>query len=110
MIHSWFSQGELHQNFGSFVDHFTQELSRLAFFSFAGDKTLVEGIPKGDAAELLSGLVFLNGWPETGTDAPRPNPFCRIFLNGRAKHALDVADFAQFQKAFGSGLVVKWLA
>jgi hypothetical protein len=110
VIHPWFSQGELHQNFGSFVDTFTEELSRLAFFSFEGDKTFVEGIPREDAARLLSGLVFLNGWPAIGTDAPRPNPFCRIFLNGSAKHGLEVADLAQFKRAFGDGLLVKRLA
>jgi hypothetical protein len=110
VIHPWFSQGELHQNFASFVDRFTEELARLAFFSFAGDKTLAGGIPREKAAKLLSGLVFLNGWPETGTDAPRPNPFCRIFLNGGAKHGLTVDDFAQFKQAFGDGLVVTRLA
>jgi hypothetical protein len=110
VIHPWFSQGELHQNFATFVDWFTEELSRLAFHSFENDTTLVEGIPRAEAAKLLSGLVFLNGWPETGTDAPRPHPFCRIFLNGGAKRALKVSHFENFKKAFGDGVAIKRIA
>jgi hypothetical protein len=75
VIHPWFSQGELHQNFGGFVDQFTKELSTLAFQSFETDTTLVEGMPRAEAAKLLSGLVFLDGWPATGTDAPQPVHF-----------------------------------
>jgi hypothetical protein len=61
-------------------------------------------------ARLLSGLVFLNGCPAIGTDAPRPQPLCRIFLNGGAKQPLQVADFEAFQKAFRGGVVVTQLA
>ncbi|KJC60073.1 hypothetical protein UP10_15510 [Bradyrhizobium sp. LTSPM299] len=107
VIHSWFSQGELHQNFGGFVDAFTKELSRLAFESFANDQTQLLGMSHADLTRLLSGLVFLNGWPAAGTDAPRPNPFCRIYLNGHAKHKLRVSHFAKFKEAFGDGLVVE---
>jgi hypothetical protein len=62
---------------------------------------------RAELARLLSGLVFLNGWPPKGTDAPRPKPFCRILLNGEAKHKLAVSQFAEFKKAFGDGVVVK---
>jgi hypothetical protein len=51
----------------------------------------------------------LNGWPATGTDAPQPRPFCRIFLNGGAKHTLKVSQFADFKKAFGDGIAIKQL-
>jgi hypothetical protein len=71
------------------------------------DTTLVEGITRAEAVKLLSGLVFLNGWPATGTDAPQPMPFCRVYLNGSAKHRLTVADFDPFTKAFGNGVVVE---
>jgi hypothetical protein len=107
VIHPWFSQGELHQNFGNFVDIFTEELARLAFQSFAQDQTQEMGVARAELARLLSGLVFLNGWPPAGTDAPRPEPFCRIFLNGEAKHKLKVSQFAEFKKLFGNGVVVK---
>lgn len=107
VIHPWFSQGELHQNFSGFVDQFTNELSRLAFQSFRADSTVVEGITRADATKLLSGLVFLNGWPVSGTDAPRPHPFCRVFLNSFATHLLAPSDFVAFQAAFGNGIEIK---
>lgn len=107
VIHPWFSQGDLHQNFGNFVDRFTEELARLAFLSFAQDQTQEMGMARAELMRLLSGLVFLNGWPPEGTDAPRPKPFCRIFLNGEAKHKLKVSRFAEFKKTFGDGVTVK---
>jgi hypothetical protein len=107
VIHPWFSQGVLHQNFGNFVDIFTEELARLAFQSFAQDQTQEMSTTRAELTRLLSGLVFLNGWPPEGTDAPRPEPFCRIFLNGEAKHKLAVSQFAEFKEAFGDGVVVK---
>jgi hypothetical protein len=107
VIHPWFSQGELHQNFAQFVDVFTKELSRLAFQSFQNDAAPVEGLPRAEAAKLLSGLVFLNGWPATGTDAPRPRPFCRIFLNSLAAHRLVREDFASFEAAFPNDITVE---
>ncbi|TAI67085.1 hypothetical protein [Bradyrhizobium sp. Leo170] len=110
VIHPWFSQGQLHQNFGGFVDAFTEELSRLAFASFAKDQTQLLGMSHAELTRLLSGLVFLNGWPVAGTDAPRPNPSCRIYLNGNAKHKLRVSHFAKFKKALGDGLVVKQIS
>jgi hypothetical protein len=107
IIHPWFSQGELHQNAGSFVDRFTKELSKLAFVSFQSDTTLVEGVPCADATKLLSSLVFLNGWPATGTDAPQPRPFCRVYLNSHATHALARSDFASFEAAFANGIAIE---
>jgi hypothetical protein len=107
VIHPWFSQGELHQNFGDFVDIFTEEMSRLAFQSFSEDQMPQMGMQRAELTRLLSGLAFLNGWPPEGTDAPRPKLFCRIFLNGDAKHRLRVSQFAAFKKAFGDDLIVK---
>jgi hypothetical protein len=107
VIHPWFSQGMIHQNFQGFVDRFTRELSRFAFFSFEHDATPVEGMPRSQATTLLSGLVFLHAWPATGTDAPRPRPFCRVFLNPHAAHPLTIADLAAFKTAFGSEIVIE---
>ena len=110
VIHPWFSQGELHQNFVGFVDRFAKELARLAFLSFRNDPTVVEGVPASDAAKLLSGLVFLNGWPAEGTDAPRPRPFCRIYLNPIATHPLTRSDFSSIEATFGDDVVVEEIA
>jgi hypothetical protein len=107
VIHPWFSQGELHQNFGGFVDIFTRELSRLAFLSFQNDQAPVAGVPRSDAAKLLSGLAFLNVWPKAGTDAPRPRPACRIYLNPIATNPLEHSNFSAIQRALGDDLVVE---
>jgi hypothetical protein len=110
VIHPWFSQGELHQNFAGFVDTFTKELAKLAFLSFRNDSTLVEGVQTSDVAKLLSGLVFLNGWPADGTDAQRPRPFCRIYLNPIAAHPLTRSDFSSIEDTFGHDVVVDEIA
>jgi len=107
VVHPWFGGGQLHQNFIGTTDRFAKALATGAFQSFVNDATLVEGIPRAEAVKLLSGLVFLNGWPATGTDAPQPMPFCRIYLNGGAQHGLTVSDFDPFSKAFGGGVVVE---
>jgi hypothetical protein len=110
VIHPWFSQGELHQNFAGFVDAFARELARLAFLSFRQDSTLAAGVPRSQATKLLSGLVFLNGWPPRGTDAARPRPFCRIYLNQTATHALQRTDFSGMAAVFGDDLTVEEIA
>jgi hypothetical protein len=100
MIHPWFGGGQLNTNFSGTADHVAKTLATGAFQSFVNDMTLVEGITYAEASTLLSGLVFLNGWPATGTDAPQSKPFCRVYLNGRAKHPLDVPDFEPIQDGF----------
>ena len=107
VVHPWFGGQQLHQNFVGTTDAFAKEFATRAFQSFVDDATLVDGVPRAEAAMLLSGLVFLNGWPATGTDAPRPQPFCRLYLNGGATHALNVSDFEAFEKAFGNGVVIE---
>jgi hypothetical protein len=107
VIHPWFGGGNLNANFIGTTDHITRTLATGAFQAFVNDRTLIEGIPYAEAAKLLSGLVFLNGWPATGTDAPQSSPFCRVYLNGGAQHALEVSDFDPFTKAFGDGIVVE---
>jgi hypothetical protein len=107
MIHPWFGGGQLNLNFAGSTDHVAKTLATGAFQSFVNNRTLVDGIPHAEAAKLLSGLVFLNGWPATGTDALQSKPFCRVYLNGGAQHALEVSDFDPFTKAFGDGVVVE---
>jgi hypothetical protein len=106
VIHPWFSQGELHQNFVSFVDAFARELAKLVFLSFRDDQAIVAGVAKSDAARLLSGLVFLNVWPD-GTDAPKPRPSSRIYLNPAATHPLKCSDFSAVKDALGDDLAVE---
>jgi hypothetical protein len=107
VIHPWFGGSQLNLNFAGSADHVAKTLAIGAFQSFVNNRTLVDGIPHAEAAKLLSGLVFLNGWPATGTNAPQSKPFCRVYLNGGAQHALEVSDFDPFTKAFGDGVVVE---
>jgi hypothetical protein len=107
MIHPWFGGGQLNTNFIGTTDHVANTLATGAFRSFINDMTLVEGITYAEASKLLSGLVFLNGWPATGTDAPQSKPFCRIYLNGGARHPLKVSDFDPFTNVFGDGVVIE---
>lgn len=95
----WFHKGMLH-NFGGNLATFCQEISELAFDSFSENTTLVEGKSRAEASKLLSGMVFLNGWPSAGTDAPREKPFCRIFLNNSAIHKLVPEDFDDIVAAY----------
>jgi hypothetical protein len=110
IIHPWFSQGELHQNFAGFVDIFTRELASLAFLSFRDDASLVLGVPRSDATKLLSGIAFLNGWPPSGTDAEGPRPFCRIYLNPIATHRLRRSSFVGMESVFRDDLRVDEIA
>jgi hypothetical protein len=107
VIHPWFGGGQLNTNFIGTADHLTKTLATGAFQSFVNDRTPVEGISHAEATKLLSGLVFLNGWPATGTNAPQSKPFCRVYLNGGAQHPLEISDFDPFRKAFGDGVVVE---
>ncbi len=107
IIHPWFEGHTFHQNFAGVTNLFGREIAANAFRSFVNDATLVEGIPRSEAARLLSGIVFLNGWPSEGTDAPQPRPFARIYLNSSATHRLKVSDFSAFTRAFGDGVTVE---
>ena len=58
----------------------------------------------------MTGLAFLNGWPFKGTDAPRPRPFCRIYLNEIATYPLKRTDFSGVATVFGDDLKVEEIA
>lgn len=107
IIHPWFGGKSFNTNFVGTADHVLKTLAAGAFKSFANDAALVEGIPYAEATKLLSGLVFLNGWPATGTDAAQSKPFCRVYLNGGARNSLEVADFEPFKTVFGDGVVIE---
>ncbi len=107
MIHPWFGGKTFNLNFVGTTDRTVKALATGAFQSFLTDTSLVEGITYAEASTLLSGLVFLDGWPETGTDAAQSRPFCRVYLNGGARNPLEVSDFEPFISVFGDGVVVE---
>jgi hypothetical protein len=105
VIHPWFSQGELHQNFGGFVDTFARELARLVFLGFRHDATPLEGMPTSDAVKLLSAIAFLNVWPEEMGNEKRPS--CRVYLNPIAVHPLERSDFASTEAVLGDDILIE---
>ena len=91
VIHPWFSQGALHQNFSHYTDTFCAEFARLSFHSFAGDTTIREGLPTNVLVTLLSAIAFVNVWPKAASQGAGPNT--RIYLNKSASNPVNISDF-----------------
>jgi hypothetical protein len=91
IIHPWFSQGMLHQNFGGFVDDFTRSFAELTFKSFEQDTTPYEGLPTNEIMRLLSAIAFINVWPEKSSAGQGPT--ARFLLNPNARWPLSVESF-----------------
>ena len=104
VIHPWFSQGNLHQNFDGYTDRFCKEFARLAFHSFSTDTALLEGMEKREITRLLSGIGFINVWQERSSKGRGPSN--RIFLNSNARNPLEHKDFASIQLHFGNDLTI----
>ena len=105
VIHPWFSQGNMHQNFGGYVDAFTEKLAEVAFLSFRDDHAPIDGVPKSELAQHLSGIAFLNVWPDAETRGAGPSS--RIYLNPEARFPLEPSDFCAIEAAFGDDVRVK---
>ena len=105
VIHPWFSQGSLHQNFSGYTDSFCKNLSRLTFTSFANDQTIVFGLEKRDLAKLLSGIAFINVWPQNSSMGSGASS--RIFLNKNARYPLNLPDFKQVSAIMGNNLMLE---
>jgi hypothetical protein len=92
VIHPWFSQGPLHQNFSGYTDAFCAEFARLTFLSFSQDGTIREGLRTNDLVNLLSAVTFINVWPQASSHGS--GPIVRIYLNPNALHTIASADLA----------------
>lgn len=104
IIHPWFSQGMLHQNFGGFVDEFTRSFAELTFKSFEQDTTPCEGIPKSEIMRLLSAVAFINVWPQKSTAEQRPS--ARVLLNPNARWPILAESFATVKTKLGSAVAI----
>jgi hypothetical protein len=104
VVHPWFSQGSLHQNFSGYTDRFCLELSRQTFVTFNSDLTLREGVPTADLVKLLSAIAFINVWPEIVSKGRGPQS--RIYLNRHATHKLDATEFAGPKERLGTDLLI----
>jgi hypothetical protein len=105
VIHPWFSNGSLHQNFSNYTDNFCKTLARLTFKSFGDDKTILYGIEKCELAKLLSGVAFINVWPEKSSMGKGASS--RVFLNTAAQNPLGPKDFSMLQQRMGGDLIVQ---
>lgn len=79
VIHPWLGGSRLSKNFAGDTDVFTRSFARRTFMQFEGDKTPLFGMTRGDAARLLSGILFIDTWP-----LPTHKPEHRLFLNPNA--------------------------
>jgi hypothetical protein len=99
LIHPWFSQGPLHQNFEQHTDIFCAEFARLTFLSFDHDHTIREGLPTHELVKFISGIAFINVWPQVSSQGT--GPMARLYLNPRAGHPVERADFDFLQSKQG---------
>jgi len=101
VIHRWFNQSVIFNDFAGLDSVFTRALARRAFMQFTNDSSPLNAICKkvgntattSDAAKLLSAIIFVNAWPE---DAPldRPTMPSSIYSNPRATHPLNSVQVA----------------
>jgi|GEM_PF-2028168 len=104
IIHPWFSQGVLHQNFGSFVDEFTRSFAELTFKSFEQDTTPCQGLPKNEIMRLLSAVAFINVWPQKSSAGQGPS--ARFLLNPNARWPLSAESFVSTKTKLGSAVAI----
>lgn len=105
MVHPWFSQGNLHQNFDGHVDKFGLEFARQTFYSFNADTAIREGMPTCDLVKLLSGIAFINVWPDPSCKGKGAE--YRIYLNPHATHKLATIEFDFVKERLGANLTIE---
>jgi hypothetical protein len=100
VIHPWLGSKELNINFCSFGGRLTSRIANLAFNRFVGDATPVssfcdkaDATPLNDAARLLSGILFLNVWPDGMQDKPPREKRSWLYINTHASNPLMLAEF-----------------
>ena len=102
-IHPWVGSIRLHNNFANEVDNFTSEFARLTFTAHASDTSPVFDITRAAAADLLTGIVFINAWQG---EPAREQPFYRCFINSRATNTITTQAVDDFSRPYGSNMRV----
>jgi hypothetical protein len=104
VIHPWFSAGVIHNDFAGMDTMLTRSLARRTFMQFSQDTTpladvcdsAAPGTTMQDAAALLSGIFFVNVWPQDAGDTKRRYPSW-LYLNPRATHRLSLSSLSLFR-------------
>jgi hypothetical protein len=104
VIHPWFNAGVIYNDFAGVDTMLTRSLARRAFMQFSQDLTpladvcdsAAPGTTMQDAARLLSGIFFVNVWPQDAGDAKRRYPSW-LYLNPRATHRMSLSSLSLFR-------------
>lgn len=103
VIHPWTGGGLLHVNFAGMVDKFTRAFARRTFMQFRDDQSVIFGVTKSEASELLSGIVFVNAFE--GENDHRGARY-RCFLNPFAKNKISSWSRRRLIEPYGYELMV----
>jgi hypothetical protein len=104
IVHPWFSQGPLHQNFEQHTDIFCTELSRLTFLSFDHEYILRDGLPTHELVKLLSAIAFIDVWPQPSSRGTGPT--ARLYLNPNALYPVKQSDLHFLQQRLGAQISI----
>jgi hypothetical protein len=107
VLHPWLNQLAIHKDIFNNDSIFTRSFSRRAFMQFTYDKTEVRTLCKeisstatlADAAQLLSGIMFLNVWPSDAYPSKSSESHSVpswIYLNPRATHKINSGTLRTF--------------
>jgi hypothetical protein len=104
VIHSWFNAGVIHNDFAGMDTTMTRALARRAFMQFSTDLTpladvcdsAAPGTTMQEASRLLSGIFFVNVWPQDADPSARRLPSW-LYLNPRATHRLSLNTLSLFR-------------
>jgi hypothetical protein len=95
VIHPWFNDSAIFNNFGGGDIAFARAFTRRAFMQFTHDSQPLRtvcnevgaDITFSDAAKLLSAVIFVNAWPD-GHKLDRETMPSAVYLNPRASHPI----------------------
>jgi hypothetical protein len=95
VIHPWFNDSAIFNNFGGGDIAFARAFTRRAFMQFTHDSQPLRtvcnevgaDITFSDAAKLLSAVIFVNAWPD-GHKLDRETMPSAAYLNPRASHPI----------------------
>jgi hypothetical protein len=95
VIHPWFNDSAIFNNFAGSDIAFARAFARRAFMQFTHDSQPLNTVCKevgaditfSDAAKLLSAVIFVNAWPD-GHKLDRATMPSAIYLNPRASHPI----------------------
>ena len=95
VIHPWFNDSAIFNNFGGGDVAFARAFARRAFMQFTHDSQPLNEVCKevgaditfSDAAKLLSAIIFVNAWPDSHKLDRETMPSA-VYLNPRASHPI----------------------